>query len=204
VKQCKHTVRRREKRPHMSDVCRKGWRLVLVCLSRAWECSNMRTGGGSQQRPRHRRRPRHPSRSLRRRNSLMDSGAHKLLESATQRTLHAHAFSRSSSQASAVLTDLLSRYLTLLSATCAKYAQHAGRTGLTVHDAISALDDLGVSLDELSEYCSTEGKELNRYALYSARRVEDLHEFKCMLVAVLLPLNLISSSPTRRGTPPGP
>ncbi|KAF8200356.1 hypothetical protein BJ912DRAFT_1029788 [Pholiota molesta] len=93
----------------------------------------------------------------------MDSGAHKLLESATQRTLHAHAFSRSSSQASAVLTDLLSRYLTLLSATCAKYAQHAGRT------------------DELSEYCSTEGKELNRYALYSARRVEDLHEFKSQL-----------------------
>lgn len=118
----------------------------------------------------------------------MDSGAHKLLGSATQRTLHAHAFTRSSSQSSAVLTDLLSRYLTLLSSTCAKYAQHAGRTGLTVRDAISALDDLGVSLDELSEYCSTQGKELNRYALYSARRVEDLHEFKCMSVAVLLPL----------------
>ncbi|KAF9477471.1 hypothetical protein BDN70DRAFT_881178 [Pholiota conissans] len=111
----------------------------------------------------------------------MDSGSNKLLESATQRTLHAHAFSRSSSQASAVLTDLLSRYLTLLTSTCAKYAQHAGRTGLTVRDAIGALDELGVSLDELSEYCSTEGKELNRYALYSARRVEDLHEFKSQL-----------------------
>ncbi|KJA22090.1 hypothetical protein HYPSUDRAFT_202355 [Hypholoma sublateritium FD-334 SS-4] len=111
----------------------------------------------------------------------MDSGAHKLLESATQRTLHAHAFSRSSSQASSVLTDLLSRYLSLLTSTCAKYSQHAGRTGLTVRDAIGALSELGVDIDELSDYCATEGKELNRYALYSARRVEDLHEFKSQL-----------------------
>ncbi|KDR78410.1 hypothetical protein GALMADRAFT_95132 [Galerina marginata CBS 339.88] len=111
----------------------------------------------------------------------MDSGAHKLLESAVQRTLHAHAFSRSSSQASSVLTDLLSRYLSLLALTTAKHAQHAGRTGLTVRDAISALDELGVGGEELSDYCATEGKELNRYALYSARRVEDLHEFKSQL-----------------------
>lgn len=110
----------------------------------------------------------------------MDAGAHKLLESAVQRTLHAHAFSRSSSQASAVLTDLLSRYLSLLASTCAKYAQHAGRRGLTIRDAAGAFEDLGVSVDELSEYCATEGRELNRYALYSARRVEDLLEFRCM------------------------
>ena len=110
----------------------------------------------------------------------MDSGAHKLLESATQRTLHAHAFSRSSTQASSVLTDLLSRYLALLTSTCAKYAQHAHRTSLNVHDAIGALDELGVNLDELRDYCVAEGKELNRYALISSRRVEDLHEFKCM------------------------
>jgi len=110
----------------------------------------------------------------------MDSGAHKLLESATQRTLHAHAFSRSSTQASSVLTDLLSRYLALLTSTCAKYAQHAARTNLNVRDAIGALDELGVNLDELKDYCATEGKELNRYALVSLRRVEDLHEFKCM------------------------
>jgi len=110
----------------------------------------------------------------------MESGAHKLLESATQRTLHAHAFSRSSSQASNVLTDLLSRYLALLTSTCAKYSQHAGRTTINVRDALGALEELGLSLDELNEYCATEGKELNRYALYSARRVEDLHEFRCM------------------------
>lgn len=108
----------------------------------------------------------------------MESGSQKLLESAVQKTLHAHAFSRSSSQASVVLTDLLSRYLTLLTSTCSKYAQHAGRTGLTVQDIIGALDDLGVSIEELSDYCSSEGKELNRYALHSSRRIEDLHEFE--------------------------
>ena len=127
----------------------------------------------------------------------MDAGAHKLLESATQRTLHAHSFSRSSSQASSVLTDLLSRYLTLLTSSCAKYAQHAGRTGLTVRDAIGVLDELGVSVEELSEYCATEGKDLNRYALYSARRVEDLHEFKCMWSHTTNSVCLISFSPTR-------
>ncbi|RDB23589.1 Serine/threonine-protein kinase STY46 [Hypsizygus marmoreus] len=111
----------------------------------------------------------------------MDNASHKLLESATHRTLHAHSFSRSSSQASLVLTDLLSRYLTLLSSTCTKYAQHAGRTSLSVHDAIGALDELGVSVGELSEYCSSEGKELGRYAIQSGRRAEDLNEFKAQL-----------------------
>ncbi|PPR02830.1 hypothetical protein CVT24_002227 [Panaeolus cyanescens] len=112
----------------------------------------------------------------------MEAGALKLLESATQRTLHAHAFSRSSSQASMVLTDLLSRYMALLTSTCAKYAQHAGRTQLNVRDAMGALDEMGVSLEDLSEYCVTEGRELNRYALYSARRLEDLNDFKSQLM----------------------
>ena len=126
----------------------------------------------------------------------MDSGAHKLLESATQRTLHAHAFSRSSTQASLVLTDLLSRYLALLVSTSTKYAQHAGRTRLSVRDIIGALDELGVGLDELSDYTSSEAKELNRYALYSARRVEDLMEFKCMSSCIAFSLCLISHSTT--------
>lgn len=109
----------------------------------------------------------------------MESGAFKILESAAHRTLHAHAFSRSSSQASLLLTDLLSRYLTLLTSTCARYAEHGGRTTMNVRDAVAAFEELGVSLHELNDYCATEGKELNRYALYSARRVEDILEFKC-------------------------
>jgi histone H3/H4 len=107
----------------------------------------------------------------------MDGAAHKLLESTTHRTLHANAFSRTSSQASLVLTDLLSRYLTLLLTTSAKYAQHAGRSDLTARDGLSALEELGVNLEELSDYVS-EGRELNRYAVYSARRLEDLRELK--------------------------
>lgn len=108
----------------------------------------------------------------------MDNASQKLLESATHRTLHATGFARSSSQASLVLTDLLSRYLTLLTSTCAKYAQHGGRTRLSSLDAISALDEMGVSLDELKDFGSTEGLELNRYAIKSARRAEDLNEFR--------------------------
>jgi histone H3/H4 len=100
------------------------------------------------------------------------------LEGATHRTLHAHGFSRSSTQAALVLTDLLSRYVTLLSATCAKYSQHAGRKRLTPRDAFCALDELGVSVDELSEYCLSEGRELGHYAVLTARRVEDLNELR--------------------------
>ncbi|KAJ4481082.1 hypothetical protein J3R30DRAFT_3656749 [Lentinula aciculospora] len=112
----------------------------------------------------------------------MDGGAQKLLESVTIRTLHAQNFSRSSTQASLVLTDLLARYLTLLTSTCAKYAEHAGRTRLTAKDTVAALDELGVSLEELHEFGSTEGVELNRYALFkSLRRVEDLKEFQAQL-----------------------
>lgn len=107
----------------------------------------------------------------------MDAGAKRILESVTQETLHAHQFSRSSTQATYVLTDLLSRYLALLSSTCAKYAEHAGRHHLNARDAVTALTDLGVDVEELSEYHATEGREMSRYAVHSQRRKEDLLEF---------------------------
>lgn len=108
----------------------------------------------------------------------MDAGAHKLLETIILKTLHAHSFTRSSTQASLALTDLLSQYLVLLATTCSQYAQHAGRLNITVRDAMSALDELGVSMDELHEYCGTEGDELARYSAHCAKRQEDLSEFK--------------------------
>lgn len=108
----------------------------------------------------------------------MDASAHRLLEATTHKTLHSQGFSRSSSQASLVLTDLLSRYLTLLTATCSKYAEHAGRTGLTTRDALSALDELGVSVEELGEYCVSEGHELRRYNVHTAHTVAELQKFK--------------------------
>jgi len=108
----------------------------------------------------------------------MDTAASKLLESATIKTLHAHNFSRSSAQSLHVLTDLLARYFLLLSETSAKYAHQAGRSSLTARDALAALHEMGVGLDELEEYCAVEAKELNRYAQHSVRRAEDLNEFK--------------------------
>ncbi|KAJ6600781.1 hypothetical protein B0H10DRAFT_2441043 [Mycena sp. CBHHK59/15] len=110
----------------------------------------------------------------------MEHAAHKLLEVGTQRSLHVAGFARSSAHASAVLTDLLARYISLLATTAAKYAQHAGRTTVTPTDALSALDDLGVGVQDLIDYMP-EAKELARYAIYSARRVEELHEFRAQL-----------------------
>ncbi|KXN83979.1 hypothetical protein AN958_00626 [Leucoagaricus sp. SymC.cos] len=115
----------------------------------------------------------------------MDTAATKLLESATIKTLHAHNFSRSSTQSTLVLTDLLARYLALLSETSAKHAHHAGRTSLTAYDALAALEEMGVEIDELEEYFSIEVKELNRYAQHSVRRAEDLNELKAQLATGL-------------------
>ncbi|KZT23044.1 hypothetical protein NEOLEDRAFT_1070346 [Neolentinus lepideus HHB14362 ss-1] len=111
----------------------------------------------------------------------MDVNTHKLLDSATIRTLHAQNFSRSSTEAAHVLTDLLSRYLTLLSQSCKKYAEQAGRLNLSARDASCALEEMGVSIEELKEYCGTEGKELGRYALQTRNRLEDLKEYKAVL-----------------------
>jgi histone H3/H4 len=122
----------------------------------------------------------------------MESCAQKLLETAALRTLHAHSFSRSSNLASNVLTDLLSRYLALLSSTSAKHAQHAGRTSLTVYDVVSALDDLGMSMHELSDFAAIEAKELSRYAVYSTRRIEDLYDLRGN-IASLPPVSVASS-----------
>jgi histone H3/H4 len=104
----------------------------------------------------------------------MEGCAEKVLESVTLKTLHAHAFSRASSQATNVLTDLLARYLFLLAQTCAQYAQHANRTALTPHDALSALAELGIDIEELEDFVHDEARELVRYAPHAPKRAEDL------------------------------
>ncbi|EPQ55838.1 hypothetical protein GLOTRDRAFT_76055 [Gloeophyllum trabeum ATCC 11539] len=111
----------------------------------------------------------------------MDVSTHKLLESATIRTLHGQNFSRSSTEATHVLTDLLSRYLTVLSQSCKKYAEQAGRLNLTVRDAGCALEEMGTSIEELRDYCGSEGKELGRYGVQTRNRLEDLKEYKAVL-----------------------
>ena len=108
----------------------------------------------------------------------MDTSAKKILETVTVKTLHAHGFSRSSTQANLVLADLLSRYLSNLSATAAKYAEHAGRRSIVAADAMEAFKELGTNMDELKDYCATESRDMARYAVHSSKRVEDLAEFK--------------------------
>lgn len=121
----------------------------------------------------------------------MDGCAQKLIETAALRTLHAHSFSRASATASHTLSDLLARYLALLAAECAKYAHHAGRSSLSIYDALSALDDLGVGMNELTDFAAIEAKELSRYAVYSTRRIEVLNELRgtCQPIPVGLSLS---------------
>src|SRR6266576_5236980 len=123
--------------------------------------------------------------------SSMDGCAQKLIETAALRTLHAHSFSRASATASHTLSDLLARYLALLAAECAKYAHHAGRSSLSIYDALGALDDLGIGMDELTDFAAIEAKELSRYAVYSTRRIEVLNELRgtCQPFAVGLSLS---------------
>ncbi|KAJ7180863.1 hypothetical protein C8R46DRAFT_1070783 [Mycena filopes] len=107
----------------------------------------------------------------------MEASSYKLLESATHRSIHAASFSRASTSATALLTDLLARYLSLLASSAARYAQHANRTVVNPADALSALHDLGFDLADLKEYVA-EARELGRYAVYSGRRVEELAEMR--------------------------
>ena len=135
----------------------------------------------------------------------MDGAASNILESVTYKTLHAQNFNRTSSKASNVLTDLLSRYITLLASTCARYAEHAGRGSVSMVDAINALGEIGVSLEELTEYAEGEGIDMTRYAPRTARRMEELAVMKgrCreirQVVGSLTRSLLFNRSP-RRGT----
>ncbi|KAG0707183.1 hypothetical protein DFH29DRAFT_897379 [Suillus ampliporus] len=106
------------------------------------------------------------------------AAAATILDSVILKILHAHNFSRTSSQASVVLANLVSRYLVLLSSVCGSYAELSGRSKVSIWDVLSSLGDLGVSLEELDEYCVSEGKEIGRYASSSARRLDDLLEFR--------------------------
>ncbi|KAF7307686.1 BTP domain-containing protein [Mycena kentingensis (nom. inval.)] len=110
----------------------------------------------------------------------MEQAALSLLEAATHKSIHAAAFTRASSHATSVLNDLLSRYISLLAATTAKYAQHAGRSNVTCVDAIEALEEMGFSLEDLVGYMR-EAAELKKYAVFSRRRVEELTEFRARM-----------------------
>ncbi|KAG6335059.1 hypothetical protein ID866_4037 [Astraeus odoratus] len=111
-------------------------------------------------------------------SSTSQAAAHALVESVVIKILHAHNFARTSSQALSVLSNLLTRYLVLVASACGQYGDLAGRSQLSVCDILACLDELGSNMDELSEYCSTEGIELSRYTVSSAKRLDDLAEFR--------------------------
>ncbi|KAF8452046.1 hypothetical protein L210DRAFT_3638616 [Boletus edulis BED1] len=110
-----------------------------------------------------------------------------VVDSVVMKILHAHSFARTSSQAMSVLSNLLTRYLVLLASACGQFSELAGRSSLTIHDFVACLDELGTNLDELSEYCGTEGVELSRYASSSAKRLDDLGDFRSYVGEGLVP-----------------
>ncbi|KAH7885876.1 hypothetical protein F5I97DRAFT_1809135 [Phlebopus sp. FC_14] len=104
------------------------------------------------------------------------AAASTALDSVTAKILHAHSFARTSAQASSVFSNLLSRYLALVASACGRYAEHSGRSKLSIHDLIACLDEIGTNVDELKEYYATEALELSKYASSSAKRVDDLKD----------------------------
>ncbi|KAI5835340.1 hypothetical protein K523DRAFT_382460 [Schizophyllum commune Tattone D] len=116
----------------------------------------------------------------------MDGATQKLVESTVHRVLHANSFSRASSNATHILSDIFARYYLVLAQTCAQYAQHAGRSSINVHDALHAIEDLGFSLEELQDYVQGEAVDMARAGYTprmstSTRRMEELAEMHAHL-----------------------
>jgi hypothetical protein len=85
--------------------------------------------------------------------------------------------------------------------TWAKYVQHGGRQNLSAWDVFCALDELGISIAELGEYCNLEGAELGRYSINMARQMEELKDFRGELPYypfISRLLTLLSSTPYQR------
>lgn len=110
-----------------------------------------------------------------------------IVDAVVMKILHAHSFARTSAQAVSVLSNLLTRYLVLLASACGQFSELAGRSNLSVHDLVACLEELGTNVDELAE-CCTEGVELSRYASSSAKRLDDLADFRGMIRLVRLTL----------------
>ncbi|CED82832.1 Bromodomain transcription factor [Phaffia rhodozyma] len=60
-----------------------------------------------------------------------------------------HGFSASHAQASLALTDVLARFLSLLSSESGSFAESAGRTQVSLQDGIACVESLGISVGDL-------------------------------------------------------
>lgn len=63
-------------------------------------------------------------------------------------------FHASHSTASIALADVLGRYIQLIASTAGDYAATTGRTTVGLMDAVEALDELGVRLDDLDDFAA--------------------------------------------------
>ena len=96
----------------------------------------------------------------------MESSVRQHLVSIVVRILHAHHFTRCSAVASAVLTDVVERYLELLALTAAQHAHHSGRSIPNILDAVAALTELGVTAEDLLQYgLGPEASDVAKYHL---------------------------------------
>jgi histone H3/H4 len=77
---------------------------------------------------------------------------HSLLTSA--------GFTKSSSQAVQLLTEVFERYLLLLASTSKHYSNHVGRRTGLVHDVERSLNDLGSSTEEIQRWFEEEGGDI--------------------------------------------
>lgn len=85
------------------------------------------------------------------------------LRTATLRIIRAHDFSRTSNTAVHALVDLLARFLDLVAGTTSEHAQLAGRTSANFYDALMALEEVGIDLDEIIQWRRMDGSMLSEY-----------------------------------------
>lgn len=74
--------------------------------------------------------------------------------------LSSAGFSRSSSSAADLLSEVMQRYIQLIGSTCVQHANHAGRTVVSPQDLRASLEHIlgGEPIEELLEWAEDEGK----------------------------------------------
>jgi histone H3/H4 len=112
--------------------------------------------------------------------------------------LHSHGITKASSISLQVFASLLDKYLKSTVESCQEYANHAGRTSLSVDDVLESLEEMGTVLDDLKDYLEVECGVASRNAADGAavppaaepsgvqkyakvlgvRKETELHEFK--------------------------
>ncbi|PWN36376.1 uncharacterized protein FA14DRAFT_54574 [Meira miltonrushii] len=89
-------------------------------------------------------------------SSSTSSFASTYVQRYVRTALSSAGFARSSGQAVELLSELMERYLLVLGSSCQKNAEHAGRTKACAWDAEAALNELGISSEEIYDWTLSE------------------------------------------------